>query len=217
MSLQDASAKVRELRWFKNAQTLCSTFPMGEPEQPDAPAADIRFSYLNLGIEITEYLTKQQGGSSRRGLESERDKIIAEAQRIFENGHRGSGFCLRFLDARPKADGESARRLAQRDRQRSPCLNRSRTILMGNLLATGLDEIQPWGAWRVCRRNLDKSCEGPQRLGLRRRRSRRGRRSKSSSSDQWQRIPHSSVSQELPKCMATHRGPILDQLVLQSR
>lgn len=84
ISSQEAALKAKELRWFKASQALCPSFPPGEPEQPPAPAPDIRFQDLEIGIEITEYLPKEEGGSKRRELENLRDRIVNEARQEFE-------------------------------------------------------------------------------------------------------------------------------------
>lgn len=104
---RETALKAKELRWFKAARSLCSTFPVGEPEQPHAPAPDIRFPHLDLGIEITEYLSKQKGGSPRRELESRRDKIIAEAMRLFETASDAKLFVSVFWTPERKPPREA--------------------------------------------------------------------------------------------------------------
>jgi hypothetical protein len=84
VSPQEIGLKAKELKWFNAARAVCSIFPSSEPEQPEPPAPDIRFPHLRLGIEITEYLTKQNGGSPRKRLEGQRHKIVDEAKRLFE-------------------------------------------------------------------------------------------------------------------------------------
>jgi hypothetical protein len=79
--------KEKELRWYRAARQVCSPLPTEEPQLLDPPAPDLVFPDLNLGIEITEYLESEEGGSRMRRLELERDAIIADAQRAFEANH----------------------------------------------------------------------------------------------------------------------------------
>jgi hypothetical protein len=86
-SRKHARQKEQELSWYHAARRLCSSLPSGEPQQLDPPAPDLVFAALDLGIEITEYLESEEGGSPLRRLEEERDAIIADAQRAFAASH----------------------------------------------------------------------------------------------------------------------------------
>jgi hypothetical protein len=86
LSTNDRAIKEKELKWFKACQNLCPLFPPGEPEQNPSHARkpDIVFHHIGLGIEITEYLPKNEGGSSLRRSEVLRDRILEEAKKAFE-------------------------------------------------------------------------------------------------------------------------------------
>jgi hypothetical protein len=86
LSANDPAIKKKELRWFEACQNLCPLFPPGEPEQNPSHARkpDIVFHHIGLGIEITEYLPKHQGGSLLRRSEVLRDRILQEARKAFE-------------------------------------------------------------------------------------------------------------------------------------
>lgn len=85
-SANDRAIKEKELKWFKTCQSLCSLFPMGEPEQNPSHSRkpDIVFQDAGLGIEITEYLHKHERGSPLRRSEVLRDSILEEAKKAFE-------------------------------------------------------------------------------------------------------------------------------------
>lgn len=85
-SANDRAIKEKELKWFKTCQSLCSLFPTGEPEQNPSHSRkpDIVFQDAGLGIEITEYLHKHEGGSPLRRSEVLRDRILEEAKKAFE-------------------------------------------------------------------------------------------------------------------------------------
>lgn len=86
LSANDRAIKEKELKWFKTCQNLSPLFPSGEPEQnpSHAPEPDILFRGKDLGIEITEYLPKHDGGSPLRRSEVLRDRILQEAKEVFE-------------------------------------------------------------------------------------------------------------------------------------
>lgn len=86
LSANDRAIKEKELKWFKTCQNLCSLFPPGEPEQNPSHVRkpDIVFQHIGLGIEITEYLPKHEGGSPLRRSEVLRDRILQEAKKAFE-------------------------------------------------------------------------------------------------------------------------------------
>jgi hypothetical protein len=86
LSANDRAIKEKELKWFKACQNLCPLFPPGEPEQNPSHARkpDIVFPRIGLGVEITEYLPKIEGGSSLRRSEVLRDRILQEAKKAFE-------------------------------------------------------------------------------------------------------------------------------------
>jgi hypothetical protein len=86
LSANDHAIKEKELRWFKACQNLCPLFPTGEAEQNPSHARkpDIVFRDIGLGIEITEYLPKNEGGSLLRRSEVLRDRILQEAKKVFE-------------------------------------------------------------------------------------------------------------------------------------
>jgi hypothetical protein len=85
-SANDRAIKEKELKWFRACQSLCPLFPPGEPQQNPSHARkpDIVFHHIGLGIEITEYLPKDEGGSPLRRSEVLRDRILQEAKKTFE-------------------------------------------------------------------------------------------------------------------------------------
>ena len=99
--------KEKELSWYRAARQICASFPAQEPQLLDPPACDLVFPELSLGIEITEYLESELGGSPTRRLEVEREAIVADAQRAFEANHNDRLFVTAWW--KPGSDESVAR------------------------------------------------------------------------------------------------------------
>lgn len=86
LSKNDRAQKEQELKWFEACQALCSFFPRGKPEQNPShgPEPDILYREIKLGVEITEYLPKQTGGSPLRASEAQHARILESAKKAFE-------------------------------------------------------------------------------------------------------------------------------------
>lgn len=130
LSANDRAIKEKELKWFKACQNLCPLFPPGEPEQNPSHARkpDIVFHHIGLGIEITEYLPKNEGGSSLRRSEVLRDRILQEAKKAFERSSNEQVVVLISWDPHQKFSSITKTDVAEQI---------ARTII--NMLANGVN------------------------------------------------------------------------------